>query len=88
MAETKKTNSIHRQFNGEVIKKSGMKTIQVLVKTKVTHPKYKKQYPVSKKYAVHDEQGLAKIGDLVIFQECRPLSKMKRWRLVKIQKQA
>ncbi len=86
MAETIKKQVIYRQFTGEVVSNSENKTIHVLVKTRVTHPKYHKQYAVSRKYAVADEKGLAKIGELVIFQECRPLSKTKRWRLVKILK--
>jgi len=46
------------------------------------HPKYKKLYRVNKKYNVHDAKGQAKLGDLVEFIECRPLSKTKRWRLL------
>jgi small subunit ribosomal protein S17 len=78
--------SIHRQFEGEVVSVREDKTIHVLVKTIKMHQKYKKQYTTSKKYAVHDEKNDAKLGDLVVFQECRPLSKTKRWRLVKIVK--
>lgn len=78
------SKTLHRRFEGEVVKLSGEKTINVLVKTTKTHPKYKKQYVVSKKYLVHDEKSAAKVGDTVIFQECRPLSKQKRWRLVSV----
>lgn len=83
---TKKT--IYRQFNGEVTNAKGNKTVQVLVKNKVTHPKYHKQYLVTRKYQIHDEKGEARVGDLVLFRECRPLSKTKRWRLIKIEKKA
>lgn len=76
--------AMHRRFEGEVVKVSGEKTISVLVKTTKTHPKYKKQYVVSKKYAVHDEKNVANAGDTVVFEECRPLSKNKRWRLVTV----
>lgn len=76
--------ALHRRFEGEVVKVSGEKTISVLVKTTKTHPKYRKQYVVSKKYAVHDQNNTAKEGDTVVFEECRPLSKNKRWRLVKV----
>jgi len=48
------------------------------------HPKYQKRYIVSKKFKVHDAKNEAKIGQTVEFVECRPLSKDKRWRLVKI----
>ena len=88
MAEKMKKSVIYRQFVGEVLSAKGNKTVQVLVKTKVIHPKYNKQYSVSRKYPVHDEHGEAKFGDLVLFQECRPLSKTKRWRLIKVQKKA
>ena len=74
----------HRQFHGTVVSASAAKTIHVLVKTVKTHAKYRKQYVSVKKYAVHDENRTAKPGDAVVFAECRPISKTKRWRLVKI----
>ena len=73
-----------RQFEGTVVSAAEDKTVRVLVKTVRMHPKYQKQYNVSRKFAVHDEKNTAKVGDLVNFEECRPLSKMKRWRLVSI----
>ncbi|MBT4153059.1 MAG: 30S ribosomal protein S17 [Candidatus Magasanikbacteria bacterium] len=73
---------IHREFTGEVVSAPGQKTIHVLVKTRKMHSKYQKQYWTSKKYAVHDEKNSAAVGDTVTFQECRPFSKTKRWRLV------
>jgi len=73
-----------RKLKGVVISNKMAKTIVVSVKTMKMHPKYKKQYKVSKKYKVHDEKNLAKLGQEVIFQECRPLSKDKKWRLIKI----
>ncbi len=75
---------INRQFTGEVVKKSTDKTISVVVRTRKMHPKYKKQYWVSHKYAVHDEKNIAVLGDTVIFQSCRPMSKTKRWRLMNV----
>ncbi len=88
MTATKETTkkAIHRQFEGEVVSASPDKTITVLVKTTKMHSKYRKQYVSSKKYAVHDEKNEATVGDRVRFQECRPLSKTKRWRLVEIVK--
>ena len=71
-------------FEGEVKVARGDKTLNILVEYKRMHSKYRKQYSCSQKYSVHDEKNLAKIGDRVIFEECRPLSKTKRWRLVKI----
>ncbi|MDP2692475.1 MAG: 30S ribosomal protein S17 [bacterium] len=76
--------AIHRQFEGEVLSVAENKTIHVRVQTRKMHPKYKKQYSTSKKYAVHDEKNIAKVGDVVSFLECRPLSKTKRWRLIKV----
>jgi len=46
------------------------------------HPKYGKYFTVSKKYKVHDPEGVAKTGDMIEIEECRPLSKDKRWRYV------
>lgn len=82
---TNKEQAVNRrQFEGEVATASEAKTIHVVVKRAATHPKYRKQYSIAKRYAVHDEHGKAKVGDRVLFTECRPLSKTKRWRLVKV----
>tara|TARA_Y100000031_G_C7949726_1_gene260956 strand:+ start:179 stop:433 length:255 start_codon:yes stop_codon:yes gene_type:complete len=82
MSENKKT--IHRKFTGEVVSAKMNKTIVVRIERTMVHPKYGKRYIRSKKYSVHDEKSNAKAGDKVTFQECRPYSKTKRWRLVKI----
>ncbi|PIZ95479.1 MAG: 30S ribosomal protein S17 [Candidatus Magasanikbacteria bacterium CG_4_10_14_0_2_um_filter_33_14] len=84
MSDIKKIQ--HRNFEGEVVSVKENKTIHVLVKTTKMHPKYRKQYVVSRKYAVHDEHAKAKLGDFVNFVECRPISKTKKWTLVSIQK--
>lgn len=76
----------HRRFAGKVVRISGDKTIAVEVSVKVMHPKYRKQYTHSMVYPVHDEKNTAKVGDKVSFEECRPISKRKRWRLVSIVK--
>lgn len=73
-----------RKFQGVVVSDKMDKTIVVKVERIKKHPKYKKRYKVWRKFKVHDENNEAKIGDKVIFEECRPLSKEKRWRLVKI----
>ena len=75
-----------RQFKGVVVSDIENKTIHVSVKSIKMNLKYQKQYTTSKKYAVHDEKNAAKIGDAVIFEECRPLSKTKKWRLVSVLK--
>ena len=72
----------HRHFTGVVVTAPGQKTISVRVETRRENLKYRKQYTVSRKYAVHDETNQAKVGQVVKFEECRPLSRTKRWRLV------
>ncbi|PID70884.1 30S ribosomal protein S17 [bacterium DOLZORAL124_38_8] len=64
---------------GTVTNISGEKTIKVEVHTYKAHPKYKKQYRVTKKFLVHDEKGAAKVGDLVQITQTRPISKRKHW---------
>lgn len=71
-----------RQFTGKVLRRSGEKTIAVSVARTMTHPKYHKQYERSKTFLVDDSAGIAKVGMIVVFEECRPLSRMKRWRLI------
>lgn len=73
---------------GTVVKKSGDKSIVVLVERRYQHPVYGKQLVDAKKYHTHDEKNEAAVGDFVTIQETRPLSKLKRWRLVKIVKSA
>jgi small subunit ribosomal protein S17 len=71
-------------FTGEVYSAKGDKTITVAVRTRKTHPIYKKQYSVTKKFMAHDENNTAKEGDKVQIAECRPISAKKRFTLVKI----
>lgn len=87
--QTQPTKAVQkRSFEGAVVKVSGAKTISVKVDTVKMHPKYHKQYTTSKKYAVHDEKSMAKVGDMVRFVECRPISKSKRWTLKEVIKNA
>lgn len=72
-----------RIFTGEVISDKMDKTLVVRVDTTKVHPKYGKRYTSSNKFKVHDEKNEFKIGDVVEFTECRPLSKDKRWRVLK-----
>ncbi|MFA6995275.1 MAG: 30S ribosomal protein S17 [Patescibacteria group bacterium] len=72
-----------RRFNGVVVSDKSDKTIVVRVETIKKHPKYQKRYTVSRKYKVHDEKNEYHTGDKVSFIECRPLSKDKRWRVIK-----
>lgn len=70
-----------REIQGVVVKKSGDKTVSVLVTRSVMHPKYHKTVKRFKKYLVHDEKNELNVGDSVIAVECRPLSKTKSFRL-------
>ena len=60
------------------------KTINVVMEHRVKHPKYGKYIRRRTKLHAHDEQNLAKIGDQVEIMECRPMSKTKHWRLVRV----
>lgn len=73
-----------REMVGIVVSDKMAKTIVVKVDRKVRHGQYFKYVVRSKKYAAHDEQGLAKMGDQVVVIESRPLSKTKRWALKKV----
>jgi len=69
---------------GEVISNKMTKTIVVRVQRRFSHPRYKKVVTQYKKFYAHDEKGEAKPGDRVKIEETRPLSKLKRWRLVQV----
>ena len=73
-----------RELVGKVVSDKTDKTITVLVETYKNHPLYHKRVKSSKKYCVHDEKNIAKVGDTVRIVETRPLSKTKHFRLVKI----
>jgi small subunit ribosomal protein S17 len=75
-------NNTKRTFTGEVVSDKMEKTIVVRVDSQKVHPRYGKQYVSSTRFKVHDEKRECKVGDVVIFEECRPMSKDKRWRLV------
>lgn len=77
-----------RVLTGRVTSDKQDKTCTVLVERRVMHPLYKKFIRRSKKYAAHDETNLAKEGDLVSIEECRPISKRKSWLLVAIKGEA
>ena len=72
-----------KQITGVVVSNKMQKTVVVKVERIKEHPKYKKRYKVHKKYKAHDEKGECKAGDKVIIEECRPMSKEKRWRVIK-----
>jgi small subunit ribosomal protein S17 len=73
-----------RTIIGTVSSNAPDKTIVVTVRTRKTHPIYRKQYTVSKKFMAHDEQNEAQVGDKVAIVETRPLSARKHFRLERI----
>jgi len=79
MAEEKQGHK--NQKVGNVVSTKMQKTIVVEVSRRVPHPLYKRIITKRKKFYAHDEEGSAKLGDVVRIVECRPLSKLKRWRL-------
>jgi len=68
-----------RVLQGTVVSDKADKTIIVRVDRRVMHPLYKKYIRSSKKYAAHDAENRFKVGDVVRIEECRPISKRKRW---------
>jgi len=70
-------------FEGKVTAKKMDKTATVVVRRMVAHPIYKKRQVKSKKYQVHDEVGVG-VGDKVSFIACRPISKLKRWKILEM----
>ncbi|MBZ9569351.1 30S ribosomal protein S17 [Patescibacteria group bacterium] len=72
-----------KRLKGTVISDKMEKTVVVEIERIKEHPKYKRRYKVHKKYKAHDEKSEYKIGDKVIIEECRPISKEKRWRVIR-----
>ncbi len=73
-----------RVLNGTVVSTAADKTISVLVEYQARHSKYGKRIRRSKKFAAHDEDNQARVGDTVTIMETRPLSKRKKFRLLEI----
>ncbi len=71
-------------LNGVVVSNSGNKSVKVALDYKVKHPKYGKYIKRRTKISVHDEHNLSGVGDVIEIAECRPRSKTKSWRLVKV----
>jgi len=83
--ETRKPRKTER---GIVVSNSGDKSLRVELKWMYKHPKYGKYLKRRTKVGVHDEKNEAGVGDVVDITECRPLSKNKSWRLVKVVEKA
>ena len=73
-----------RTITGVVSSDAGDKTIVVTRTTRETHPLYGKKYTHSKKFHAHDEKNEARVGDTVVIEECRPMSRTKTWVLKEI----
>ncbi len=81
-----KTRGLRKTRVGVVISNKMAKTAVIETVTRVPHPKFRKIIKQSKKFYAHDEENKAQVGDLVRIMETRPLSKLKRWRLVEVLK--
>ena len=86
MAE--ETRNLRKVRQGVVVSDVNDKTIVVQIRERKAHPIYKKMMTTTKKFHAHDENNEAHIGDTVRIMETRPLSKMKRWRLLEIVEKA
>ena len=89
MTDTAQTTPVEQRGQrkervGEVISSKMAKTIVVRVERRFPHPQYRKVVTAFTKFYAHDEKSEAKPGDRVLIQETRPLSKLKRWRLVQV----
>jgi len=73
-----------KTLTGVVSSKSGDKSIRVTIEYKVKHPKYGKYIKRRTKLGVHDELNVSGVGDLVEITECRPYSKTKSWRVIRV----
>lgn len=71
-----------RVLQGTVVSNANEKTVVVRVERRFTHPVMKKTVRRTKKYHAHDEANAAKVGDVVMIEECAPRSRTKRWAVV------
>jgi len=74
----------NRTLQGRVVSDKMDKTVTVMVERRVKHPLYGKFVRRSTKVHAHDENNECRIGDVVVVEQCRPLSKTKSWRFVKL----
>ncbi len=78
------TRSRRKRLTGEVVGNKMDKTAVVLVTRRFAHPVYRKYVTRTKKFYVHDEQNACQVGDQVIIVATRPLSRLKRWRILEV----
>ena len=77
-----------RQLTGRVVSEKMNLTVTVLVERQVVHPTIGKVVSRTKKYHAHDEANDAKVGDKVVIEECKPISKTKAWKVAKVAERA
>lgn len=82
--EARAVRGMRKSRTGRVVSDRMQKTVVVEVETMGRHPFYKKVIRRSRRFKAHDERGEAHVGDTVLIQETRPLSKDKRWRVVQV----
>lgn len=87
MTEQQNTKVV-RALTGTVVSDKMNKTVTVLVERKVKHPIYGKIIRLSKKYHAHDENNDFHSGDVVVIEECRPISKNKTWKVARLLEKA
>ena len=78
----------HKELIGTVVSNKMQKTIVVEVTRKKAHPMYGRVISIRKKFYAHDEKNEARVGDVVRLEETRPLSKLKRWKLIEVVRKA
>jgi small subunit ribosomal protein S17 len=90
MTETQQPKAAknHRQLVGRVVSEKMAKTVTVLVERQVMHPTIGKVVTRTKKYHAHNEGDRAHLGDKVLIEECRPLSKTKNWTVLRLLEKA
>ena len=88
MTEAKASGKNTRTLTGRVVSDKMDKTVTVLVERQVMHPTIGKVVSRTKKYHAHDEANDAKVGDKVVIEECKPLSKTKAWKVAKVAERA
>ncbi len=87
-ATVKHDAGARKQLVGEVVSTKMQKTIVVEVNRKKSHRLYQRVISRSKRFYAHDEKGVAHVGDVVRLEETRPMSKLKRWRLLEVVRKA
>jgi small subunit ribosomal protein S17 len=88
MMTEQQSTKVVRALTGTVVSDKMNKTVTVLVERKVKHPIYGKIIRLSKKYHAHDENNEFHSGDIVVIEECRPISKSKAWKVSKLVEKA